>query len=363
MKQNVDFSAFTAKTKQAWLEKAQQDLKGKPIAGLNWDVEPDISLESFYHASDQHQLGASPKIHKPNNTWLIGEQFLVEDDFKSSNQIALKALEGGVNALYFKLEQSVTADQLSMLLDKIELGFITTYFETNYYEDPTSLAAIRQCLAGHQGGIFLSHSEDPFTPLTKATIQAETETLKWFKVSSSVQSYTKQVAEVIYKGNNLLKFAEKQSLPLEQVCTQVQFEFHIGSSILPEIAKLRAFRMLWATVLEGYGVRNVCSITGRNQLTHENTDQYSNMIRTALQALTAVIGGVDLLILTPADGGSGTAFTRQIARNIQHILQLEAYLGRVIDPVAGSYYLEEMTRAFGEKAWKQFLELEYGGGS
>ena len=80
------------------------------------------------------------------------------------------------------------------------------------------------------------------------------------------------------------------------------------------------------------------------------------MIRTTTQAMAAVIGGVRRLSLLPADafGGDSTPFTRRMARNVQHLLRMESYLDRVVDPAAGSYYLETLTEQLAERAWRQF---------
>ena len=91
-------------------------------------------------------------------------------------------------------------------------------------------------------------------------------------------------------------------------------------------------------------------------------DQYTNMIRSASQGLASAIGGADIIIVNPADQmdtTGGTDFTNRIARNVQHILQMESHLNRVVDPAGGSYYVEKMTTAIAEEAWRIFLELEY----
>ncbi len=89
------------------------------------------------------------------------------------------------------------------------------------------------------------------------------------------------------------------------------------------------------------------------------------MIRAATQALSAVIGGADRLYVLPSNAALGeesSAFSRRIARNVQHLLQLESHTDKVIDPAAGSYYIEKLTDKLTEQAWAKFQEIEGKGG-
>ena len=89
------------------------------------------------------------------------------------------------------------------------------------------------------------------------------------------------------------------------------------------------------------------------------------MIKAATQTMAAAIGGADLIYVLPADyqqKGESTSFSRRIARNVQHLLQMESHLDQVIDPAAGSYYIERLTRHLCEEAWQEFQHIERQGG-
>jgi methylmalonyl-CoA mutase len=145
----------------------------------------------------------------------------------------------------------------------------------------------------------------------------------------------------------------------------LQISISIGKSYFVEIAKLRALRILWNNVLQAYGAtlapaEIVVSFTRDSQ--DENI--HTNMIRAATQTMSAVIGGADRIYVLPANAATGVpsdAFTRRIARNVQHLLQLESYFDKVIDPAAGSYYIEKMTELLAQNAWSQFQRMEKDG--
>ncbi|MBK9488574.1 MAG: hypothetical protein IPO07_07135 [Haliscomenobacter sp.] len=127
-----------------------------------------------------------------------------------------------------------------------------------------------------------------------------------------------------------------------------------------EIAKLRALRLLWQNVLKAYGVQTsaleiAAHFAPASQDEHPNT----NLIRAATQAMSAVIGGANQLYVLPSNASlheSPTPFTRRIARNVQHLLRLESHLDKVIDPAAGSYYIEKLTEELAHKAWAIFQQ-------
>ena len=130
----------------------------------------------------------------------------------------------------------------------------------------------------------------------------------------------------------------------------IKFTFGTGPDFFPEIAKLRAARMLWAIIVKGYGpqseesaVMNIHSVTGRWNKTLY--DPYVNMLRTQTEAMSAALGGADSITVEPFDiiFRDPDNFSERIARNQQLLLMEESHLDKVADPGAGSYYIEELT--------------------
>ncbi len=149
----------------------------------------------------------------------------------------------------------------------------------------------------------------------------------------------------------------------------MQFQFAIGSSYFMEIAKLRAARLLWSKMAEAWSAETALihpmfihsSTSAWNQTLY---DPYVNMLRGTTASMSAVIGGTDSLTVRPHDAPfrPPAAFSSRIARNTQVLLKEESYLDKVIDPAAGSYYVEHITATLIEGAWELFLEVEERGG-
>jgi methylmalonyl-CoA mutase len=151
--------------------------------------------------------------------------------------------------------------------------------------------------------------------------------------------------------------------------SKIRFSFGVGSDYFPEIAKLRAARLLWSVITFGFQLENKenikmdihCVTSKRNKRAH---DPYVNMLRTQTEAMSAILGGTDSLTVEPFDATfrQSDEFSERIARNQQIILREESYFDKVADPAAGSYYIENLTKLIAENSWKLFVEIEDNGG-
>jgi methylmalonyl-CoA mutase len=165
---------------------------------------------------------------------------------------------------------------------------------------------------------------------------------------------------LLQQGDRLLEEYTAAGLSPQAVNAQLRFCLSIGNSYFPEIARLRALRLLWANVLQGWGLPGPVAIPPVEVHVAPGAlveDTYLNMIRLTTQAMSAVIGGCDLLFLPPADlhaAEKRPSLTRRIARNVQHLLKMESHFDAVADPAGGSYYIEKLTEEIAERAWKDF---------
>lgn len=144
------------------------------------------------------------------------------------------------------------------------------------------------------------------------------------------------------------------------VLSQLVWKCSVGSSIFMEIAKLRAFRLLWATLLEQYDVEPqaptvICET--KNSITEEE-NRHDTLIGATLQAFAAVVGGANYLHVSTFEGEEGI----RLGRNVQHVLLQESKINRIKDPLGGAYTIESLTYELCEKAWNNFLEIERQGG-
>src|SRR5690606_11065465 len=176
-------------------------------------------------------------------------------------------------------------------------------------------------------------------------------------------------AFTIADGLEYVRYATGRGLDIDDFAPRLCFFFAIGMNFFMEVAKLRAALVLWHRVLQPFEpkkpastmLRTHCQTSGVS-LTEE--DPYNNIVRTAVEALAAVLGGTQSLHTNSFDEALGlpTDFSARIARNTQLIIQEETGIPQVVDPLGGSYYLEALTQALVDKAWGIIQEVESLGG-
>ena len=177
-----------------------------------------------------------------------------------------------------------------------------------------------------------------------------------------------EVGFALSAGVDFLDEMLERGVLLERVVGSLAFEFAMGPEFFIQIAKLRAFRMLWAKVVESFGgdaAIGKAAIHARTADWNKTIyDPHVNILRATGEAISAILGGADSLSVAAFDAcyRSPEESSRRIARNTQLVLKNEALLGRVADPLGGSYLIESITNDIGAKAWKVFQEIESAGG-
>ena len=178
-----------------------------------------------------------------------------------------------------------------------------------------------------------------------------------------------ELAFTLADGKEYVKAATARGLDVDAIAPRLSFFFAIGMNFFMEIAKLRAARLLWARIMEEFEPKNPrsrmlrthCQTSG---VSLQSQDPYNNVVRTALEALAASLGGTQSLHTNSFDEALAlpTQFSARIARNTQLILQHETGICHVADPLGGSYYVETLTRQMAEEAWELIEEVESLGG-
>jgi methylmalonyl-CoA mutase len=178
-----------------------------------------------------------------------------------------------------------------------------------------------------------------------------------------------ELAYTIADGREYVRAAIDAGMDVDRFAGRLSFFFAIGMNFFMEIAKLRAARTLWHRVMTEFGatderskmLRTHCQTSG---VSLQEQDPYNNVVRTAFEAMSAVLGGTQSLHTNSFDEAIAlpTEFSSRIARNTQLILQEETGVTKVVDPLAGSYYVESLTNELIEKAWALIEEVEEMGG-
>ena len=178
-----------------------------------------------------------------------------------------------------------------------------------------------------------------------------------------------ELAFTLADGREYVRAAINRGMDVDHFAGRLSFFFAIGTNFFMEIAKLRAARLLWSRVMDEFSpndpkssmLRTHCQTSG---VSLQEQDPYNNVVRTAYEAMSAVLGGTQSLHTNALDEAIAlpTDFSARIARNTQLILQEETGVTNVVDPLAGSYYVETLTHELAEKAWALMEEVEGLGG-
>ncbi|MFC0341273.1 methylmalonyl-CoA mutase [Paracoccus niistensis] len=178
-----------------------------------------------------------------------------------------------------------------------------------------------------------------------------------------------ELAYTLADGREYVRAAIAAGMDVDAFAGRLSFFFAIGMNFFMEIAKLRAARLLWHRIMTEFGARKPSSLMLRTHcqtsgVSLQEQDPYNNVIRTAYEAMSAALGGTQSLHTNALDEAIAlpTDFSARIARNTQLILQEETGITHVVDPLAGSYYVESLTAELAEKAWAIIEEVEAMGG-
>jgi len=180
---------------------------------------------------------------------------------------------------------------------------------------------------------------------------------------------TQELAFTLADGREYVKTAIARGMAVDDFAPRLSFFFAIGMNFFMEAAKLRAARQLWHRIMTEFGAKNPASLMLRTHcqtsgVSLQEQDPYNNVIRTAYEAMAAVLGGTQSLHTNALDEAMAlpTDFSARIARNTQLILQEETGITHVVDPLAGSYYVESLTAQLAAEAWTLIEEVEAMGG-
>ena len=178
-----------------------------------------------------------------------------------------------------------------------------------------------------------------------------------------------ELAFTLADGREYVRAAIARGMNVDDFAGRLSFFFAIGMNFFMEVAKLRAARLLWHRIMSEFApkkpgslmLRTHCQTSG---VSLQEQDPYNNVIRTAYEAMAAALGGTQSLHTNALDEAIAlpTEFSARIARNTQLILQEETGITHVVDPLAGSYYVETLTHQLAEAAWKLIEEVEAMGG-
>ena len=365
------FKGFEAITTKQWKQKIQFELNGADYNDtLVWKSPEGILVKPFYTSEDAPTTAGVPK----EGAWKIG-QHIYAGSASAANKKALDALERGAESLVFTIpSEEIQVEKLleGLSLSTVEIHFYLPFSSIDFVKNLDDFLQKQP-----EKNCFLH--DDPISNLTK--------TGNWFKNKEQDFSYAKQTAHLRAFNNvyfvdastyqnagatitQQLAYAlahahEYLALTESPSAKKILFKIAIGGNYFLEIAKIRALRLLWATLAPEYGFAADCQVlavpTKRNKTLY---DYNVNMLRTTSECMSAILGGADTICNLPYDAiyHKDNEFGERIARNQLLILKHESYFDAVENPADGAYYVEALTHQLAENALEIFKQVEAGGG-
>ena len=414
----------------AWAKAAAKSAPGGDVKALDWITPEGLTVKPLYTAADVAGLayadtlpGFAPFVRGPQATmyavrpWTI-RQYAGFSTAEASNAFYRKALAAGGQGVsvafdlathrgYDSDHPRVTGDvgkagvaidsveDMKILFGGIPLDQVSVSMTMN--------GAVLPVLAG-----YVVAAEEQGVSQDKLTGTIQNDILKEFMVrntyiypptpsmrivadiigytaqnmpkfnSISISGYHMQeagatqaleLAFTLADGAEYVKTAIASGMDVDDFAGRLSFFFAIGMNFYLEVAKLRAARLLWWRIMEGFNAKSPKSLMLR---THCQTsgwslteqDPYNNVVRTTIEAMAAVFGGTQSLHTNALDEAIAlpTEFSSRVARNTQLIIQEETHITNVVDPWAGSYMMEKLTQDIADAAWTIIEEVETMGG-
>ena len=419
------------KTLDDWRAQAARELKGREPETLTWDTPEGIAVKPLYTAEDLEGLetlgslpGLAPFVRGPRATMYAGRPWTVRQyagfsTAEESNAFYRRNLAGGQKGLSVAFDLAThrgydsdhprvvgdvgkagvaidSVEDMKILFDGIPLDQMSVSMTMNGAVLPVLagyvVAAEEQGVAQDQlsGTIqndilkeFMVRNTYIYPPAPSMRIVADiiehtakhmprfnSISISGYHMQEAGATCVQELAFTIADGIEYVRTAASRGLAVDAFAPRLSFFFAIGMNFFMEVAKLRAARYLWATLMQekfapekaqSLMLRTHCQTSGVS-LTEQ--DAYNNVVRTAIEALAAALGGTQSLHTNAFDEAVGlpTDFSARIARNTQLILQEETGITKVVDPLAGSYYIESLTASMVREARKLIDEVEGLGG-
>ena len=418
-------------TVKDWENLAEKETKGRSADDMIWQTPEGIKIKPLYTAEDTAGLahmdnlpGFAPYKRGPKATMYAGRPWTVRQyagfsTAEESNIFYRKNLEAGQQGLsvafdlathrgydsdHTRVEGDVgkagvaidSVEDMKILFDSIPLDKVSVSMTMNGAVLPVMasfiVAAQEQGVAPEQLAGTLQNDilkefmvrntyiypPEPSMRIVSDIISYSAEFMPKFN-SISISGYhmqeagatnVQELAYTIADGIEYVRTAIDSGMDVDKFAPRLSFFFAIGMNFFMEIAKLRAARILWSTLMEekfspkdqrSLMLRTHCQTSG---VSLTSKDPYNNIMRTTIEGMSAVLGGTQSLHTNSFDEALGlpTEFAARIARNTQLVIQEETGITNVVDPLAGSYYIESLTNELVEAALVLINEVEDLGG-
>ncbi len=361
------FKEFSDLSYQEWEEKLISDLKGLPIEGnlTKFNAFEDLSFKA-YHKSEllempQESPGDFPYTRGSiqSRDWWIQASPTGKNP-EEINKNALYLLEMGVSSLRIDIS-NYTFDDLPHIFKDIETKYIRILASVRDAEQASEAAKF---LNGGEFALLIKSGEKPKDFLKHSVC------LSSFGRQQNGANSSTEIAYNLAKGHEVLFELISSGFTVDDAASMIHFEFGVGSDYFFQIAKIRAFRRLWAQVVSAYEPAHACTnlafISCRTGFVNKSLkDPYTNLLRQTTEVMSSALSDCNVIESSPYDSWSkngASSLSQRMAINISLLLKEESYINQVSDALGGSYSLEALTEDLSLKAWTLFQEIENTGG-
>ena len=385
---NQLFNDFGPVSRAEWIDKATVDLKGADFnRKLVWRTYEGFEVQPFYTPEDMTGTDKLTQLRaifaQSSRSWVNYTEIHIQDE-KKANEEALYAMKYGAQGILFHAD--IHKIDLEVLLKGIDIKTIHVSFAL---EAPSEALVEQYFNYAKKEGVDLKELKgfvqadvleswttrgvapdfDELAQMIKLTAQAPDFKGLAVQSASFVNAGSNVSQELAFAFNKMVELFDRLSekdIEIKALAGELIPVLAIGGDYFFEIAKMRAFRLLAASILKAYGVdASQLKIVSVNSLWSKSLyDPYVNMLRNTTEGMAAVMGGCDALLTRSHDSSyqEPSNFSRRIALNVSNLLKEETYLDKVVDPAAGSYYIENLTLSLTDKALEIFKEIESKGG-
>ena len=345
--EKLTFSEFSPISAADWMEQINKDLKGKKWEDYLWEIEPGLVIDPAQFNPDKSY---QPLFANQSVFW-ITQELPVSEDLEKANSQLLRLLMEGVSAPKLVFEGNMETDGWMQLLDQVKVSYLR--FQLCFSNLENAFSSLQALPVDYQNLIgvveVMSKNGESASNSLKDQFGEKFRGLQFHIISSSTPGYVDQLADLLGQINNRLLGSKDKNV-------DCSIEIHMGNKILAEIARFRAMRLLIELLFQQYQL----DTSGVFYQATVNRDALSgepelDLIRLTSMTLAARIGGANAFSY-PILSGDKTAFHQRISSNIAHIYDLESHVGKVGDPLAGSYFIETLTDQIASAAWKKFQE-------
>ncbi|WP_083553687.1 methylmalonyl-CoA mutase family protein [Planococcus versutus] len=354
---------FPTHTYNDWQEAAEKAINGKPFEEtLKTSTIEDITLEPLYTKAMLDKLDryipaqvAAIQRGKHQPSWLVSQEVTADSAEEYLALMKDDILRGNETVVYTGFSKFEWTDK--QLIDLAEMIVQYPIYFKLTSDDQHILHVFDfvnpQQLSKVQGVIF---SEDT----VEAPENVRTQLVDTIPIHHAGGTAIHELGVALSILSERMADGDFTS-----VAKNTWIRFAVDTQFFQEIAKLRAFRVLWQVFSSAFGEETptLPLFTETSVRSYSKLDPYVNLLRAGNSTFAAVLGGTDAHTVHPHDFLTKPDLSsRRIARNVQLVLKEETHVSHVVDPSAGSYFIETLTKQYVEAAWNYFLEIEKAGG-